>query len=172
MSSAISKGAFPPSHFFNKLDDKLAHKVALQTNVTHFCLVCQSEVCCKSNWFATLKQLCEQVCRQVCCKNVMVETHLKSATCDVTLLIPNSINFCHAVLPSNGDGKQLVENMKEQNKAAVNFLKGKEILQRAATSSGQFSSRARRPLPFLDWPSGRTRQSEYAKWVRSTKGEM
>jgi hypothetical protein len=73
-----SKGAFPPSHFSNKLDDKLAHKVALQTNVTHFCLVCQSKVCCKPNWFATNspRQLCEQVCHQVCCKNVMVETHL------------------------------------------------------------------------------------------------
>jgi hypothetical protein len=35
------------SHFSNKLDDKLAHKVASQINVTHFCLVCQSEVCCK-----------------------------------------------------------------------------------------------------------------------------
>jgi hypothetical protein len=61
------KGAFPPSHFSNKLDDKLAHKVALQKNVTHFCLVCQSEVCCKPNRFATntLRQLCQQVCYQV-----------------------------------------------------------------------------------------------------------
>jgi hypothetical protein len=75
----LSKGAFPPSHFSNKLDDKLAHQVASQTNVTHLCLVCQSEVCCKPNWFATnsLRQLCERVCHQVCCKNVMVETHLK-----------------------------------------------------------------------------------------------
>jgi hypothetical protein len=38
---AKGKGPFPPSHFSNKHDDKLAHKVALQTNVTHFCLVCQ-----------------------------------------------------------------------------------------------------------------------------------
>jgi hypothetical protein len=73
-----TKGAFPPSHFSNKLADKLAQKVASQTNVTHFCLVCQSEVCCKPNWFATnsLRQLCKQVCHQVCCKNVMVEMHL------------------------------------------------------------------------------------------------
>jgi hypothetical protein len=64
----------------NKLDDKLAHKVASQTNVTHFCLVCQSEVCCKPNWFATnsLRQLCERACRKVCCKNVVVETHLNT----------------------------------------------------------------------------------------------
>jgi hypothetical protein len=75
-----AKGASPPSHFSNKLDDKLAHKVDIQTNMTHFCLVRQSEVCCKLNWFATnsLRQLCEQVCHQVCCKNVMVEMHLKS----------------------------------------------------------------------------------------------
>jgi hypothetical protein len=75
----LSEGAFTPSHFPNKLDDKLAHKVASQTNVTHFCLVCQSEVCCKPNWFATnsLRQLCERVSHQVCCKNVMVETHLE-----------------------------------------------------------------------------------------------
>jgi hypothetical protein len=75
----VSKGAFPRSHFSNKLDDKLAHKVPEQTNVTHFCLVCQSEVGCKPNWFATnsLTQLCERVCHQVYCKNVMVETHLK-----------------------------------------------------------------------------------------------
>jgi hypothetical protein len=31
-----AEGAFPPSYFCNKLDDKLAYKVALQTNVTHF----------------------------------------------------------------------------------------------------------------------------------------
>jgi hypothetical protein len=75
----VSKGAFPPSHFCNKLDDKLAYKVAPQTNFLHFCLVCQSEVCCKPNWFATnsVRQLCKRVCHQVCCKNVMVETHLK-----------------------------------------------------------------------------------------------
>jgi hypothetical protein len=74
----LSDSAFPPSRFSNKLDDKLAHKVASQTNVTHFCLVCQSEVCCKLNWFATnsLRQLCKRVCHQFCCKNVMVETHL------------------------------------------------------------------------------------------------
>jgi hypothetical protein len=74
-----SIGAFPPSDFSNKLDDKLAHKVASQTNVTHFCLVCQSKICCKPNWFATNtpRQLCERVFHQVCCKNVMVETHLK-----------------------------------------------------------------------------------------------
>jgi hypothetical protein len=47
------KGAFPLSHFSNKHADKLAHKVALQTNVTHLCLVSQSEVCFKPNWFAT-----------------------------------------------------------------------------------------------------------------------
>jgi hypothetical protein len=76
----LSKGAFPPSHFSYKLDDKLAHKVTLQTNVTHFCLVGQSEVCYKPNWFATnsLRQRCEQVCHQICCKNVMVEKHLNS----------------------------------------------------------------------------------------------
>jgi hypothetical protein len=75
---AKGKGAFQHSHFSNKLDDKLAQKVASQTNVTHFCLVCQSEICCKPYWFATnsLRQLCKQVCHQVCCKNVMVETHL------------------------------------------------------------------------------------------------
>jgi hypothetical protein len=73
-----TKGAFPPSHFSNKLADKLAYNVTSQTNVTYFCLVCQSEVCCKPNWFATnsLRQRCEQVCHEVCCKNVMVETHL------------------------------------------------------------------------------------------------
>jgi hypothetical protein len=48
-----TKGAFPPSHFSNKLADKLAHKVASQTNVRHLCLVFQSEVCYKPNWFAT-----------------------------------------------------------------------------------------------------------------------
>jgi hypothetical protein len=36
--------AFPPSHLSSKLADKLALKVASQTNVTHLCLVCQSEV--------------------------------------------------------------------------------------------------------------------------------
>jgi hypothetical protein len=79
----LSQGAFPPSHFSNKLDDILAHKVASQTNVTPFCLFCQPEVCCKPNWFATnsLRQLCEQVCHQVCCKNVMVETHLYWSPC-------------------------------------------------------------------------------------------
>jgi hypothetical protein len=79
-SLSCVSAAFPPSRFSNKLDDKLAHKVALQTNVTLFCLVCQSEVFCKPNWFATnsLRQLCEQVCHQVCCKNVIVETHLYS----------------------------------------------------------------------------------------------
>jgi hypothetical protein len=35
----MCKGAFPPSHFSNKLDDKLAHKVTSQKNVTHFCLL-------------------------------------------------------------------------------------------------------------------------------------
>jgi hypothetical protein len=78
-ATILSLGAFPPSHFCNKLADKLAQKVASQTNVTHFCLVCQSEVCCKPNWFATnlIRQLCPRVCHQVCCKNVIVETHLK-----------------------------------------------------------------------------------------------
>jgi hypothetical protein len=52
-SPILSIGAFPPSHFSNKLADKLAHKVASQTNVRHLCLVCQSEVCYKPNWFAT-----------------------------------------------------------------------------------------------------------------------
>jgi hypothetical protein len=88
------KGAFPPSHFSDKLDDKLAHKVASQTNVTLFCLVCQSEVCCKPNWFATnsVRQLCKQVCHQVCCKNVMVETHLKSV-CGPKLRKPEICQF-------------------------------------------------------------------------------
>jgi hypothetical protein len=48
-----TKGAFPPSHLSNTFADKLAYKVTSQTNFTHFCLVCQSEVCCKPNWFAT-----------------------------------------------------------------------------------------------------------------------
>jgi hypothetical protein len=82
MPSCVSKGAFPPSHFSNKLADKLAHKVPSQTNVTHLCPVCQSEVCYKPHWLATnsLRQLCKRVCHQVCCKNVMVETHLKRRT--------------------------------------------------------------------------------------------
>jgi hypothetical protein len=53
VGTAFAKGAFPPSQFSNKLVDKLAHKIASQTNVTHLCLVCQSEVCYKPNWFAT-----------------------------------------------------------------------------------------------------------------------
>jgi hypothetical protein len=71
----VVQGAFPPLHFSNKL----AHKVASQTNVKHSSLVRQSEVCCKSNWIATNspRQLCKRVCHQVCCKNMLVETDLK-----------------------------------------------------------------------------------------------
>jgi hypothetical protein len=102
-SVLATKGAFSPSHFSNKLDDKLAHKVALQTNVTHFCLVCQSEVCCKPNWFATnsLRQLCKQVCHQVCCTNVMVETHLNSFLAFVHVVLPGVYD---ASEPVAGDG--------------------------------------------------------------------
>jgi hypothetical protein len=64
---AHTKGAFPPSHFSNKLADKLAYKVASQTNVTHFCLVSQSKVCCKPNWFATNHGLAtKEGCRTRC----------------------------------------------------------------------------------------------------------
>jgi hypothetical protein len=43
------KGAFSPSNFCNNLANKHTHKVAFQTNVAHFCQVCQSEVCSKLN---------------------------------------------------------------------------------------------------------------------------
>jgi hypothetical protein len=48
----FAKGAFPPSHFGNKLADRLTHKVSSQTNVAHFCYARKSEVCSKQNWFA------------------------------------------------------------------------------------------------------------------------
>jgi hypothetical protein len=57
------------------------HHHIFPTNLmTNLLTKCQSEVCCKPNWFATnsLRQLCERVCHQVCCKNVMVEMHLKT----------------------------------------------------------------------------------------------
>jgi hypothetical protein len=102
---AVAKGAFPPSHFSNKLDDKLAHKVALQTNVTHFCLICQSEVCCKQNWFDTnsLRQLCEQVCHQACRKNVMVETHLKHYGQFLSLESTKTVQLFHKCAPCPTD---------------------------------------------------------------------
>jgi hypothetical protein len=59
--SRTTYGAFPPSHFSNKLADKLAQKVASQTNVTHFCLVLsvrsllQTKLVCYKLTMATLR---------------------------------------------------------------------------------------------------------------------
>jgi hypothetical protein len=96
----LSKGAFPPSHFSNKLADKqvcyknvlvethlksLLLKVRFHHHIFPTNLMTNSltkspykQMSLLLNWFATnsLRQLGEQVCHQVCCKNVMVETHL------------------------------------------------------------------------------------------------
>jgi hypothetical protein len=71
------QGKYFRSYFCNKLADKLMQKVAAQTNITHFCHVCQTEICRKPQKVSTNSlQLCVRVCQQICCTHVMVETHL------------------------------------------------------------------------------------------------
>jgi hypothetical protein len=63
---------------FHKLADKLAYKVASQSNVAYMCHVCQSKVCSKQNRLAanSLRRLCMSACQKVGRKNVIVETNL------------------------------------------------------------------------------------------------
>jgi hypothetical protein len=72
----ITTGYFP--HLGTKLDDKLARKVALvslqQTNLVCNKLLTDKQDKNEGHFF--VRRLCEQVCHQVCLKNVMVETHL------------------------------------------------------------------------------------------------
>jgi hypothetical protein len=59
--------AFQPLRFWNKLADKLTHKICFACKSHTFCNACQSEVCSKPNWLAaySIRQLCEKVCQKV-----------------------------------------------------------------------------------------------------------
>jgi hypothetical protein len=66
-TGSITKGAFPTSRFCNKLANKL----------TLVCYTLLTDKHDKNVGHLLARRLCKQVCQEVCCKNVMVETHFK-----------------------------------------------------------------------------------------------